>query len=79
MKPICAYVVAFFRVVAVGIGAYGLFATYGTSLALHAFGGRDVSPPEMSVLFRLCLLYLLTAAIVWSLSRPIARIVTYDL
>jgi hypothetical protein len=79
MKQIHIFVIAVFRVLAVCIARYGIFATLGLSVVFSIFGGDGASLPFSSMLLRLFLVYILSAVIVWCLSRPIARLVTHGL
>ena len=67
------FVVAFFRLPAVCIAVDGIFVKLGASVIFTIFGGNGVLLRLSSLLLRLFPVYILSAVLVWFLSRPVAR------
>ncbi len=74
MKPSYVWIVVFFRSLAVCVALYGLFAVL-SGMVLTLNGGFSV----MMMFVRLLVVYLLSASILWLLSRPVARLVLRNL
>ena len=88
MKSIHNWIVVFFRVAALCVALYGLFSTIATGLALLSFFPANLDgiathsdrPPSLiSLSVRMLLLYLASAATLWLVSRPAARLIVRDL
>ncbi len=76
MKSAYIWIVVFFRVVAVCLALFGIFSCI-SGLVLASLTGAGLSLPM--ILLRLLLVYLLSALVLWFLSRPIARLIVRDL
>ena len=76
MRSAYICIVIFFRVVAVCVALFGFFSTC-SGLVLTSSAGSGLSLPMIFI--RLLLVYLVSAVVLWFLSRPIARVIVRDL
>ena len=77
MKSVYIWIVVFFRVIAVCFALFGFFSTVVSGVVLRSSAGSGLSLPMMFM--RLLLVYLLSAVVLWFLSRPIAGVIIRDL
>ncbi len=75
MKSAYIWIVVFFRVLAICVALFGIFSCF-SSLVIASLAGAGLSLPM--ILLRLLVVYLLSALVLWFLSRPIARLIVRD-